>query len=75
RALDALRVFDLVYVLTGGGPGTATETLSIYTFTALMRHLRFGFGAALSIGVFLLTFGLAWLYIRLLGRSLTEEPT
>jgi ABC-type sugar transport system permease subunit len=72
RALDGLRVFDLIYVLTGGGPGTATEPVALYTFTALLQNLRFGFGSALSVLVFLITFVLALAYIRLLGRSLTE---
>jgi len=72
RTLDALRVFDLVFVLTGGGPGTATEPLALYTFDALLRDLRFGFGSALSVTVFALTFSLAWLYVRLVGRDLLE---
>ena len=47
RMLDALRVFDLVYVLTGGGPGTATEPLSLYAFIALTAAsaLRLRLGA------------------------------
>jgi ABC-type sugar transport system permease subunit len=72
RVLDAFRVFDVVYVLTGGGPGTSTETVSLYTFTTLLQHLRFGYGSALSIVVFLLTFALALFYIRLVGRNLVE---
>ena len=52
RSLDAFRVFDLVYVLTGGGPGTATEPVALYTFAALLHHLRFGYGSALSVVVF-----------------------
>lgn len=71
RTLDAFRVFDLVYVMTGGGPGTSTEPVSLYAFEALLQDLRFGYGSALSVLVFLLTFGLAWLYIRLLGRGVT----
>jgi ABC-type sugar transport system permease subunit len=67
RALDALRVFDLVYVLTGGGPGTATEPISLYTFAQLLQNLRFGYGSAASMAVFLLAFALALLWIRLLG--------
>ena len=55
RMLDALRLFDLAYVMTGGGPGTATEPLSLYAFIALMQRLRFGYGSALSVTVFLLT--------------------
>ncbi len=75
RALDAFRVFDLIFVLTGGGPGTATEPIALYAFNALMRDLRFGYGSALSVLVFLLTFGVAWLYVRLVGRDLLEsEP-
>jgi ABC-type sugar transport system permease subunit len=49
RAVDALRVFDLVYVLTGGGPGTATEPVGLYTFSVLLQHLRFGYGSALFL--------------------------
>ncbi len=73
RTLDAFRVFDLVYVLTNGGPGTATEPISLYAFNALLQDLRFGFGSALSVIVFLVTFLLALLYIRALGRGLTGE--
>ncbi len=70
RVLDALRLFDLAYVMTGGGPGTATEPLSLYAFIALMQRLRFGYGSALSVTVFLLTFGFALVWVRALGRSL-----
>jgi ABC-type sugar transport system permease subunit len=69
RTLDAIRLFDLSYVLTGGGPGTATEPLSLYAFIALMQRLRFGYGSALSVTVFLLAFGFALVCARALGRS------
>lgn len=59
RALDALRLFDLPYVMTGGGPGTATEPLSLYAYIAFMQRLRFGYGAALSMAVFALTLAAA----------------
>lgn len=72
RTLDAFRVFDLIYVMTGGGPGTATEPIALYTFNALLQNLRFGFGSALSVVVFLVTVALALLYIRVLGVRLTE---
>jgi ABC-type Fe3+ transport system permease subunit len=70
RTLDALRVFDLIYVLTGGGPGTATEPVALYTFGALFQNLRFGYGAALSVVIFLLTFLAALFCIRVLGADL-----
>jgi ABC-type sugar transport system permease subunit len=75
RTLDALRLFDLAYVLTGGGPGTATEPLSLYAFIALMQRLRFGYGSALSVMIFLLTFAFALIWVRMLGRSLVGDRT
>ncbi len=72
RALDALRVFDLVYVLTAGGPGTATEPVAVYAFQSLLQDLRFGYGSALSLIIFGVSFALAWAYIRLAGASLIE---
>jgi ABC-type sugar transport system permease subunit len=73
RALDALRLFDVAYVITGGGPGTSTEPLSLYAFIALMQRLRFGYGSALSVAVFLLTFVFALIWVRMLGRSLAGD--
>jgi ABC-type sugar transport system permease subunit len=73
RILDALRIFDLPYVMTGGGPGTATEPLSLYAFIALMQRLRFGYGSALSVAVFLLTLSFALVWVRAFGRSLVGE--
>ena len=64
-------MFDLIYVLTGGGPGTSTEPIALYTFNALLQNLQFGYGSALSVIVFLITFCLALLYIKLLGAELT----
>lgn len=72
RTLDAFRVFDLIYVLTGGGPGTSTEPIALYAFNSLFSNLRFGYGAALSVIVFLVTFLLALLYLKGMG-SLGEE--
>jgi len=73
RTLDALRVFDVIYVMTGGGPGTATEPIALLTFSTLLQNLRFGFGAALSIIVFAFTFVLAVACIRVLGREALLE--
>jgi ABC-type sugar transport system permease subunit len=75
RMLDALRLFDVAYVLTGGGPGTATEPLSLYAFITLMQRLRFGYGSAVSVTVFLFTFAFALISVRALGRSLDGERT
>jgi ABC-type sugar transport system permease subunit len=68
RTLDAFRVFDLIYVTTGGGPGTATEPLALYAFTTLLQHLRFGYGSAISVVIFLITLALALLCWAMLGE-------
>ncbi len=66
RTLDAFRVFDAVYVLTGGGPANTTETLSIYAYKVLFQTLQFGYGSTLSVVVFLCTGAIAVLYFRFL---------
>ncbi len=53
RALDAFRVFDLVYVLTGGGPADSTETLSTLNYKTLFSTLQFGYGSAISTAMFI----------------------
>lgn len=66
RTLDAFRIFDAVYVLTGGGPANTTETLSIYAYKVLFQTLQFGYGSTLSVVVFLCTGAITVLYIRFL---------
>jgi ABC-type sugar transport system permease subunit len=73
RSLDAFRVFDLVYVLTNGGPGTATEVISLYTFTALLQDLQFGYASALAVLVFIMNFALALVCVRALGPSMARR--
>ena len=67
RTLDAARVFDLLFVLTGGGPGFATESLSIYTYRSLFVNLDFGYGSALAVATFLYVMLISFIYIKLLG--------
>jgi ABC-type sugar transport system permease subunit len=74
RALDAFRVFDIVFVMTAGGPGTSTESVSLYAFTALLQNLRFGFGSAVSIVIFGISFVAALAWIRASGAALLERP-
>src|ERR1700744_611413 len=54
RILQAFGLFDLPYVMTGGGPGTATQSLSILAFNALFKNLAFGPGAAVATSTALL---------------------
>lgn len=70
RTLDAFRVFDAIYVLTGGGPANTTETLSIYAYKVLFQTLQFGYGSTLSVVVFLCVGSISVFYIRLLSKGM-----
>ncbi|OXT08870.1 ABC transporter permease [Thermoanaerobacterium thermosaccharolyticum] len=72
RTLDAFRVFDLIFVMTGGGPGNSTETLTIYAYKTLFRNLDFGIGSAIAVVIFIFVFIFAVIYIRLLDKSILE---
>jgi multiple sugar transport system permease protein len=66
RTLDALRAFDLMFVLTGGGPASTTETLTVYAYRSLFQTLQLGFGSAIGVIVFALVMATAWIYLRVL---------
>ncbi|MDI3297762.1 MAG: sugar ABC transporter permease [Bacillota bacterium] len=62
-------LFDLPFVMTGGGPGYATESVAIYAWKQMFQNLRFGEGAAASVFAFLVALALALLYVRLVAPS------
>jgi multiple sugar transport system permease protein len=68
QTMLAIRVFDVIYVLTAGGPGTATTTLVWQTYLTTFDSLDFGLGNAYAYTVSLITLGLALLYFHLLYR-------
>lgn len=68
RAVQAWGAFDVVYVMTGGGPGGSTETLALYAFQSWFRYLDFGYGAAVALQGMLLALLLAALVVLLASR-------
>ncbi len=72
RMIEALRIFDVIYVLTGGGPGGATTSLSLLAYEHYSAG-DLGYGAATSTVLFLATFALALVVVRLgrFGRELS----
>lgn len=66
RTMDLLRVFDQIFILTEGGPGFATETISLYIYRTAFRFFDFGYAAAMSFVLLALTNVISVLYIRLL---------
>ncbi|MGG3468608.1 ABC transporter permease subunit [Neobacillus pocheonensis] len=73
RTLDAFRVFDLVYVLTGGGPANSTETISLLAYKVMFNQTNFGDGSALSVIVFICVAIISMIYIKFLGRDLLND--
>jgi len=49
RAMDLLRIFDQIWILTQGGPGLATETVSLYIYRTAFRFFNFGYAASMSL--------------------------
>ncbi|ADH98971.1 carbohydrate ABC transporter permease [Salisediminibacterium selenitireducens] len=72
RTLDAFRVFDLIYVLTGGGPANSTESISVYAYQVLFAQQNFGEGSVLSVIVFISIAIISITFIKLIGSELFE---
>ena len=68
RMMDAFRFFDTIYVLTSGGPGTATETITLYTYALAFRLLQVGKASALGVLTLVFVAGLTGLMIRIVYR-------
>ena len=64
RGIDLFRVFDYVFVMTSGGPGTSTYTLSLYAWQQTFSFLKWGYGATLSLTSLVIVMVLANLFIR-----------
>jgi multiple sugar transport system permease protein/N,N'-diacetylchitobiose transport system permease protein len=69
RTMEAFKVFDLVWIMTGGGPANATQTIAIYAYQTAYQGYDFGRGAALGYLIALAIMVLAAVYLRLLGRT------
>ncbi len=68
RIMDAFRFFDSIYVLTAGGPGTATETVTMYTYALAFRLLEVGKASALGVLTLLFTAMLVGVMIAVVYR-------
>jgi multiple sugar transport system permease protein len=69
RLIDAIGTFDQIFVLTRGGPGTATQLISIYAYNTSFNFNQYGQGAAMLISLFVVVFALMMVVIRLMRRS------
>lgn len=73
RLSDAFRVFDIVYIVTQGGPGGSTEVLSSYIYKQTFTHLLFGEGAAASFIVMMIIIFTSYICFKLLRPKESES--
>lgn len=73
RTMDAFRVFDLVFVMTQGGPADATNVLQFYGYKKMFAEGLLGYGAAVSTLVFFIVLAVSIIYVRVIGLNIAEE--
>ena len=64
RTIDALRVFDVIYIITGGGPAGSTDSISLYSYKYFALS-DFGYGSAISVSLFIIAFASALIFMRM----------
>jgi multiple sugar transport system permease protein/N,N'-diacetylchitobiose transport system permease protein len=69
RTIEAFKVFDIIYVMTGGGPANGTQSIAFYTYLQAFSNQLFGYGAALAYLIVLAVFALAMGYLRILRQG------
>lgn len=69
RLIDALKTFDIIFAMTGGGPGYASETLNILGFKYSFEYFRMGQAAVILVVLFVVVFGCSLLIMRLRAAS------
>ena len=69
RTVEAVKVFDIVYAMTRGGPANGTQTISFYAYITAFSEQNYGLGSAISLIVLLIVLVLSTVYLRLMRRS------
>ena len=73
RLMDALRIVDEVWMLTGGGPGDATRYLGLHIWRVVFPKTDYGYGSAMSLIVLYLTIVLCWLLFVAIDATGKQE--
>jgi multiple sugar transport system permease protein len=73
RTIDALKSFDIIFAITQGGPGTASETINIYLYNTAFAYRDMGYGSALAVVFFALVVGLSLVMLWLRQRTKWTE--
>ena len=70
RTVEAVRIFDIIFIMTRGGPANRTKLTSLYVWEVAFKHHRMGFGSALAYLVALLIILFVILYFRTVKREI-----
>jgi multiple sugar transport system permease protein len=70
RIIWVANSIDVIYVMTGGGPGYATHTLPLYALKRTYASMDFGYGSALAVSFSLLLLGAIYVYLRRAGKGI-----
>ena len=70
RMIDAVKSFDIIFAITQGGPGSASETINVYLYSVAFVYYDLGYGSAIAVVFFLLIVALAALLLYLRKRLL-----
>ena len=73
RTVDALKSFDIIYAITQGGPGTASETINLYLYSVAFAYYDVGYGSAIAVVFFVLIVLLSLVLLHLRQRSRWTE--
>ncbi len=68
RSIDALKTFDIIYTMTRGGPGFATETINIYGYVQSFEYFNLGKASSLLVVFFAIVLGISLLFIQVRKR-------
>lgn len=68
RTVEAVRVFDIIFVMTRGGPANATKVTTFYVWEIAFKYHQLGMGSALAYTVTILIIALAVVYFRAMNR-------
>ncbi len=69
RTIEAFKVFDIIYIMTRGGPANGTQSIAYYAYLQAFSNQLFGYGGALAYVIALFILGFALIYMRLLRRE------
>ena len=73
RMIDAVKSFDIIYAITQGGPGSASETINLYLYSVAFTYYDLGYGSAIAVVFFLLIVALAAVMLYARQRMLWTE--